>query len=56
MKSGARSEFHAHSLLEFYLGLVPGVSASAVDAERKPYHFHLVGDDALAICESESCK
>ena len=26
---------------------MPCVSASAVDAERKPYHFHLVGDDAL---------
>ena len=42
-----RSEFHAHPFLEFYLGLVFCVSASAVDAERKLYHFHMVGDDAL---------
>ena len=47
MKGGARSEFHAHSFLEFYLGLVPGVSASAVDAALKPYHFTVGGDDAL---------
>ena len=46
-KGGTRSEFHAHSLLELYLGLVPGASASAVDAALKPYHFTVGGDDAL---------
>ena len=29
MQSGARCEFHAHLLLEFYLGLVPGASPTA---------------------------
>ena len=47
IKSGTRGEFHAHSLLEFYLGLAPGVSASAMDGERKPYHFNLGGDDVV---------
>ena len=47
IKSGTRGEFHAHSLLEFYLGLAPGVSASAVDGERKPYLLNVGGDDVV---------
>ena len=47
MKSGAQSEFHAHPLLEFYLGLVPDASASAVDGERKPYLLNVGGDDVV---------
>ena len=35
-------------LLQHYLGLVPDVSASAVDAAGKPHRFNFVGGHALA--------
>ena len=47
IKSGTRGESHAHFFLEFYLGLAPGVSASAVDGERMPYLLNLGGDDVV---------